>query len=79
MTKAPDWEGFGRAIMEMWQAHCDLDAADRFEWALKYNLLREVVGGFDPESHDDEWGNAEEGDDWYEVNYTLGIEQERKT
>lgn len=69
MTKAPDWEGFGRAIMVVWQAHCDLDAADCFEMAIENNLLREIEGGFDPESHHDEVGNAEEGDPWYEENY----------
>lgn len=64
----PNWEAFGKAIMENWQYHCDVDAADKFDLAVEYNILREIPGGFDPETHDDELGDAEKGDPWYELN-----------
>lgn len=66
----PDWQGFGRAIMEDWALHFDVDASDKFEWALKFGLLKTVEGGFDPEKHVDRYCEAERGDDWYELNYT---------
>ena len=66
---APDWEGFSRAIMEEWAAHCDVDAQDKFDLAVKFNLLRPVEGGFDPDQHNSEWYDAEPGDPWYEPNF----------
>lgn len=69
-TPKPDFEGFTKAIMEDWQEHCDIDAADKFEWALKFNILRKIPGGFDPKQHEDVYfGEAEPGDPWYESNY----------
>lgn len=67
MTK-PDWEGFGKAIMEEWGAHCDIEASEKFELALKFNVLREIPGGFDPEKHVDAFGCGERGCPWYELN-----------
>lgn len=64
----PDWEAFGKAVMENWQYHCDVDAAEKFEFAVKHNILREIPGGFDPKKHDDDVGCAEKGDPWYELN-----------
>ena len=72
---APDWEGFGRAIMEEWGSHTDLEASDRFELALKFNILREVPGGFNPEIHVDSYYDAEPGDPWYEVNESKSEKQ----
>ena len=76
MTNTPetmaDFEGFARDVMEGWEAHCDLEASEKFELAQKHNLLRAIPGGFDPEAHCDEYGNSEPGDDWFELNYPLG-------
>lgn len=62
-----DWEGFGRAIMEEWQEHFDVDAGDKFELAVKFGVLVKIPGGFDPEQHCDENGDAERGDPWYKL------------
>ena len=45
----PDWEGFGRAIMEEWQEHGDIEASEKFDLAVRYKILVPVPGGFDPE------------------------------
>lgn len=66
--KEPDWKGFGLAMMRGWGEHCDIDACDRFELAVKFNILVEIPGGFNPEVHDDLWGDAERGDPWYRLN-----------
>lgn len=56
--------------MEAWQEHCDIDGADKFELALRFNVLREIPGGYDPEQHEpDLYGDAEPGDPWYEANF----------
>jgi hypothetical protein len=64
----PDWEAFGRAIMEDWATHLDLDAADKFELAIKHGVLVEIEGGFDPDIHIDSYGGAEKGEPWYKMN-----------
>lgn len=64
----PDYEGFTKAVMEEWHEHWDLEASDRFELALKFNILREIPGGFDPECHVSDF-DTEPGDPWYEKNY----------
>ena len=63
----PDWEAFGRAIMEEWQAHCDVDALDKFELAIKHGILKEIEGGFDPKVHVAEYCDASKGDPWYKL------------
>lgn len=62
-----NWEAFGRAIMAEWQAHCDVDALERFELALKHGVLVEIEGGFDPEKHVAEYCDATKGDPWYQL------------
>ena len=67
--KAPDWEGFGRAMMGDWPTN-DIDGFDLFAMAQDYGLVREVAGGFDPDNHIDAEGiSPEAGDDWYEYNF----------
>ncbi|MDN3711836.1 hypothetical protein QWZ10_08370 [Paracoccus cavernae] len=64
----PNWEGFGLAIMEDWGAHCDTEASVRFDLAIKFGILRPIAGGFDPDTHVDDHGDAERGDPWFELN-----------
>jgi hypothetical protein len=66
MTK-PDWEGFSRAIMEEWYEHYDMEASERFDLAVKFGVLKEIEGGFDPESHHNNPCDAEAGDPWFEI------------
>lgn len=62
----PDWEGFGRDLLECWPVG-DVDGADLFDAALRNGLIREVPGGYDPEQHTDaECICPEKGDPWYE-------------
>lgn len=66
---APDWEGFGRAMMERWPTG-DVDEAELFGLSLKYGLIAEVPGGYDPEQHiDAECICPEKGDPWYEYTF----------
>ena len=67
--KAPDWEGFGRAMMSDWPTN-GIDGSDLFDMAQNYGLVREIAGGFDPDNHIDAEGiSPEAGDDWYEYNF----------
>lgn len=68
----PDYKGFVEAIMEDWAAHGDIDAEDKFDLAVKFNILRAVPGGYDPEKHSSDWYDAERGDPWYEMNCPKG-------
>lgn len=66
---APDWEGFGRAMLEDWPVR-DVDGAELFDLSLKYGLIAEVPGGYDPEQHIDAEGiSPETGDPWYEYTF----------
>lgn len=69
MNPEPNYEGFSRAIMKNWQEHGDIDASEKFDFAVKYNLLIEIPGGFNPEIHQDFYGAAEPGDPWFAENY----------
>ena len=65
----PDWEGFGRAIMELveWPATSGVEACDLFNLSLKHGLIREVPGGYKSDEHFDAYGIApEDGGPWYE-------------
>ncbi|WP_411975971.1 hypothetical protein [Sulfitobacter faviae] len=65
----PDWEGFGRAMLEDWPVR-DVDGAELFDLSLKYGLIAEVPGGYDPEHHIDAEGiSPETGDPWYEYTF----------
>lgn len=65
----PDWEGFGRAIMEAWPEG-GLDGFDLQDIAEKYGVIREVP--YDPDKHGtgglEEWG-MEPGNPWFVPNY----------
>lgn len=66
----PDFEGFARAVMGGWPDAMSLDDVEVWDLAVKYRLLREIPGGFDPEKHDDSYGlGLEVGDPFYELNY----------
>ena len=66
VTDAPDWEGFGRDLLESWPVR-DVDGAELFDAALRNRLIREIPGGYDPEQHIDADGICPEpGDPWYE-------------
>ena len=65
----PDWEGFGRGMLEDWPVR-DVDGAELFDLSLKYGLIAEVPGGYDPEQHIDAEGiSPETGDPWYEYTF----------
>ena len=69
-ARRPDWEGFGRDLMENWPTG-DIGGGELFEAALRNGLIREVPGGYDPEQHIDAEGICPEtGDPWYE--YAFG-------
>lgn len=66
MNDAPNWEGFGRDLLESWPVR-DVDASELFEAALRNGLIREIPGGYDPDQHIDAEGICPEpGDPWYE-------------
>lgn len=63
---APDWEGFGRDLLEGWPVG-DVDGSELFDAALRNGLIREIPGGYDPDQHIDAEGICPEvGDPWYE-------------
>lgn len=69
MGQKPDWEGFGRWATESLFDYSDIDGFDLFEAAKEYRLIKEVPGGFDPESHCPNDGEIEPGDPWFEYNF----------
>ena len=68
MGRKPDWEGFGRAVMENWPEG-DLDGFALQDAAKKFGVIVPVDGGFDPEKHSDVFGCAEPGDPWFLINF----------
>lgn len=69
MEKKPDWEGFGRAVMEDWP-ECLPDDLTLQDLAEDFGLIRKVPGGYDPAKHDGpHWVVPEPGDDWFVLNY----------
>jgi hypothetical protein len=67
MLLKPNWEAFGREIMEAWPEG-DVDGWALQEIAAKHRVLVEVE--FDPAIHDDDEGyGAEPGDVWFLRNY----------
>lgn len=69
--KNPDWESFGRGIMDLMGWDCmGLDPADVFNLADKHQLIKEIAGGYDPNKHSREYEiYAEKGDPWFEYNF----------
>ena len=70
MTHAPDWEDFGRAIMQYGWPTNDIDGSELFDLCLMYGLVRPIEGGFNPDEHIDAEGICPDvGDPWYEYAY----------
>ena len=70
MTHAPDWEDFGRAIMQYGWPTNDIDGSELFDLCLMYGLIRPIEGGFNPDEHIDAEGICPDaGDPWYEYAY----------
>ena len=65
---APDWVGFGVAIMDAWPEY-DVDSSELHKLAIEYDLIIPVEGGFDPEKHIDNEDICEPGDDWFLFNW----------
>tara|TARA_R110000851_G_scaffold178010_10_gene324948 strand:- start:1379 stop:1675 length:297 start_codon:yes stop_codon:yes gene_type:complete len=79
MTKEPDWEGFGRAMMGDWPTN-GIDGSDLFCMAQNFGLVREIAGGFNPDEHIDAEGiSPEAGDDWYEYNFGPVADRTKET
>lgn len=71
--QGPDWEGFGRSIMDYgWPGEIpEIEGSDIFDLAEAHNLIREIPGGFNPDIHHDDVGvGPEPGDEWYEFNFS---------
>ena len=65
-ARGPDWEGFGRDLLESWPVR-DVDGSELFDAALRNGLIAEIPGGYDPDQHIDAEGICPEaGDPWYE-------------
>jgi hypothetical protein len=65
-ARGPDWEGFGRDLLEHWPVR-DVDGSELFDAALRNGLIAEIPGGYDPDQHIDAEGICPEaGDPWYE-------------
>lgn len=78
MYKKPDWEGFGRDMVDEWPTG-DIEGAYLFDAALRYGLIREIPGGYNPDEHIDAEGICPEtGDPWYEYNFVTATRQEGK-
>ena len=68
-ANAPDWEGFGRLIVDEWPVG-DIEGSYLFDMAVKHGLIREISGGYNPDEHIDAEGICPEtGDPWYEYNF----------
>ena len=48
VSNGPDWEGFGRALMENWPTG-DIEGSELFDLSHKYRLIVEAPGGYDTE------------------------------
>ena len=69
-ANAPDWEGFGRAVMSYGWPTSDIDGSELFDLSLMYALLAPIKGGYNPDEHIDAEGICPEaGDPWYEYNF----------
>jgi hypothetical protein len=69
IKSAPDWEGFGRALLDSWPTN-DIEGSELFALSLQFGLIRPIPGGYNPEEHIDAEGICpEDGDPWYEYNF----------
>ncbi len=64
----PEWETFGKAVMKLWPEG-GVDGFELQELAEKHKIILPVPGGFDPDKHTDDFGCAEAGCSWFELNY----------
>lgn len=66
----PKFEAFAKEVMAHWPG----DGPDGFELqdlAVKHNMIAEIPGGYDPDTHFDAYGvEPEKGDQWFERNYS---------
>jgi len=68
----PDWEGFGRAIMEVWP-DSGIDGEDLQEAAEHYGIIYRAPGGYNPHRHGDEWADIiKPGEPFFVRNYDRG-------
>ena len=67
-SNPPDWEAFGRQLMECWGGGGDLDVFDLQAAAVRHRVLIEAPNGYDPEINEDAF-DAKIGDTWYVRNY----------
>jgi hypothetical protein len=70
--KKPDYKRFTAEIMQAWPWG-DVDVFDLQEIAVKYGMLSEIEGGFDPSKHSDPTETAEEGDSFFERTYDMEV------
>jgi hypothetical protein len=67
----PDWEGFGRAIMESWP-YADVEGGELQDTAEYFGLLRREPGGYDPEKHGEDFADiCEPGDEFFVPTYPV--------
>ena len=70
VPREPDllpWAKLGMAVMQGWPEGGDIDGFDLQVMAEKAGVLIAVDGGFDPAIHHDPMGDAEAGDDWFQI------------
>lgn len=61
------WAKVGMAVMQGWPETGDIEGFDLQVIAEKAGVLIAVDGGFDPAIHHDPMGDAEAGDDWFQI------------
>lgn len=73
MGKSPDWEGFGRAIINHWP-ESDIDMLELQEMAEKHHIIIKEPNGYDKAKHGYH-AYAVKGDDWFLKNFKpLGMD-----
>ena len=79
MRNSPDWEDFGRAVVQYGWPTNDIDGSELFDLCLMYGLIRAIEGGFNPDEHIDAEGICPDaGDPWYEYNFNTEATKEAK-
>ena len=61
------WAKLGMAVMQSWPEGGDIEGFDLQVVAEKVGVLNAVDGGFNPAIHHDPNGDAEAGDDWFQI------------
>lgn len=65
----PDWEAFGKAVMEYWPESAAIDCFDLQELAEKHNIILKAPTGYDPARHGESECGEEPGEPYFERNY----------